>query len=308
MSPPYDALRSRLEHGPILLDAPVGAELVRRGVRWRKHGLLTDADAVRQAHVDYLEAGADVLRTNTFGLNKRTYLNVFRSPEHQAQIGAPGLKELHLRLLRAAVEAARAARDEAGRADVPLLGVMSTLEHVFRPDLAPDDADDEHAEIARTLVEAGVDALAIEAMNTVAETRAAVGAARGTGRPFVVSFAVDERGELLDGTPLRHAVEVAEHAGADAVVMTAGLLADCERALREARTYTGLPIGVAPMCGRFDPPSWKFEFHPRFGEAPAPEQFAREVAATGARIVGGWCGATPEHVAALRAALAAAVR
>lgn len=37
MSPPYKALRSRLERGPILLDAPVGAELVRRGVRWRKH-------------------------------------------------------------------------------------------------------------------------------------------------------------------------------------------------------------------------------------------------------------------------------
>jgi S-methylmethionine-dependent homocysteine/selenocysteine methylase len=305
---PYDALRSRLENGPILLDAPVGAELVRRGVRWRKHGLLTDADAVRQAHVDYLRAGADVLRTNTFGLNKRTYLNVFRSPEHQAQIGAPGLAELHLRLLRTAVEAARAARDEAGRPEVPLFGVMSTLEHVFRPDLAPDDADDEHAEIARTLAEAGVDALAVEAMNTVAETRAAVAAAGGTGRPFVVSFAVDERGELLDGTPLRHAVEVAEQGGADAVVMTAGLPAECARALREARTFTGLPIGFAPICGRFDPPSWKFEFHPRFGESPAPEQFAREVAATGARIVGGWCGAGPEHVAALRAAVGAAAR
>jgi S-methylmethionine-dependent homocysteine/selenocysteine methylase len=210
--------------------------------------------------------------------------------------------------LRKAVEAAGAARDEVGRPDVPLLGVMSTLEHVFRPDLAPDDAEDEHAEIARTLAEAGVDGLAIEAMNTVAETRAAVEAARGTGRPFMVSFAVDERGELLDGTPLRHAVEVAEQAGADAVVVTAGPLADCAAALREARTYTGMPIGIAPMCGRFDPPSWKFEFHPRFGESPAPEQFAGEIAALGARIVGGWCGAGPEHVAALREALGAAVR
>jgi S-methylmethionine-dependent homocysteine/selenocysteine methylase len=300
MSLPYDALRARAERGPILLDAPVGAELVRRGVRWRKHGLLTDADAVRQVHVDYLNAGADVIRTNTFGLNKRTYLNVFRSPEHQAQIGAPGLKDLHLRLLRTAVEVAHSARDDAGRPEVPVFGVMSTLEHVFRPDLAPHDADEEHAEIAGTLAESGVDALAVEAMNTVAETRAAVDAARATGLPFAVSFAVDERGELLDGTPLRHAAEVAEHGGAEAILMTAGLPGDCVRALREARTYTGLPIGIAPMCGRFDPPSWKFEFHPRFGEAPAPDAFAREVLDSGARIVGGWNGATPEHVAALR--------
>ncbi|HEY3109141.1 MAG TPA: homocysteine S-methyltransferase family protein, partial [Chloroflexota bacterium] len=79
---------------PILLDGPVGAELVRRGVRWRKNALQTDADAVRDAHLDYLRAGADLLRTDTFGLNHRTYLDVFRSREHMRRIGAPGLETL----------------------------------------------------------------------------------------------------------------------------------------------------------------------------------------------------------------------
>ncbi len=50
----------------MLLDGGVGAELVRRGVRWRKHGLLTDTAAVEQLHSEYIAAGADVIRTNTF--------------------------------------------------------------------------------------------------------------------------------------------------------------------------------------------------------------------------------------------------
>lgn len=63
-----EALRTRLQNRqPILLDGPMGSELVRRGVRWRKHGLLTDADKVEQLHAEYLAAGADVLRTGRWG-------------------------------------------------------------------------------------------------------------------------------------------------------------------------------------------------------------------------------------------------
>ena len=58
----------------------MGSELVSRGVRWRGHGMLTDADAVRALYREYLDAGCDVLRTNTFQLNRRIYLDVFRDP------------------------------------------------------------------------------------------------------------------------------------------------------------------------------------------------------------------------------------
>ena len=304
----YARLRDRLEHSTVLLDAPVGAELVRRGVRWRKHGLLTDADAVRQAHADYLRAGADLLRTNSFGLNRRTYLNVFRSPEHMAQIGAPGLATLHLRLLARAVELAREARDQAGRADAPVAGVLSTLEHVFRPDLAAsgEAAAAEHAEIADALARAGADMLVVEAMTTIDETRQALAAARATGLPCWVSFAVDEHGDLLGRESLAEAARLAEELGAEAVVVTGGPPEDVETAFRALRPALRVPGGLAPMCGRFDPPSWKFEFHPQFALAPPPEQFAaraRAWVADGARVLGAWCGATPEHVAALRRAV-----
>ena len=76
----YAHIQSKLDSGqPILLDGAMGSELVRRGVRWRKHGMLTDAPAVQQLHQEYALAGADVLRTNTFQLNPRIYLDVLRA-------------------------------------------------------------------------------------------------------------------------------------------------------------------------------------------------------------------------------------
>src|SRR5512145_1171181 len=126
----YERIQARLEkRQPVLLDGPMGSELVRRGVRWRKHGLLTDADKVRRLHDEYLAAGADVIRTNTFQLNPRIFLNVFRNREHMAHIGAPGLADLTPKLLRTSVKVAREARAAAGaEGRAAIAGVLSPLE------------------------------------------------------------------------------------------------------------------------------------------------------------------------------------
>ena len=151
---PYDRVRRLLEDDDtVVLSGPMGSELVRRGVRWRGHGMLTDADAVRALYAEYLDTGADVLRTNTFQLNRRIYLDLFRDEAHMAHIGAPGLATRHVDLTRRSVEPAREARDASGRPDVAIAGVMSPLEHCFRPDLVPgaEAARREHAGLARTL-------------------------------------------------------------------------------------------------------------------------------------------------------------
>src|SRR6267378_1377917 len=156
---PYAALQNRLSRGEcVVLDGGVGSELVRRGVRWRVNGLRTDADTVANVHDAYLEAGADVLRTNTFQLNRRTYRNVFRDAAHMRHIGAPDLEQRVPELVPRAVALAKEARERANRPDVAIAGVMSPLEHCFRPDLAPSDgeASAEHHEIAQLLAGAGV--------------------------------------------------------------------------------------------------------------------------------------------------------
>jgi enediyne biosynthesis protein CalE2 len=308
----YEAIQKRLKAGePVLLDGGVGTELVRRGVRWRKHGLLTDAAAVEQLHADYLAAGADVLRTDTFQLNPRIYLNVFRNRAHMAHIGAPGLAELTPKLIRTSVQAARKARAAAKREEqVAVAGVLAPLEHCFRPDLAPaeEQARKEHAALARVFAEEKVDFLLLESMNTIAEARAALAAGRAAGLPVWVSFVLGPEGELLSREPLDRAVAEMERGGADAVLVNCAPPEDITKAITRMKQFGRLPYGGFAHIGRFSPPSWKFEFFPQFIETESwpPERYANEAKRwrdAGATIIGGCCGTRPEHIAALRASL-----
>ncbi len=306
----YDQIRSRLQaREPVLLDGALGTELVRRGVRWRKHGLLTDAAAIEQLHLEYLAAGADVLRTNTFQLNPHIYLNVFRNREHMRHIGAPGLEELTPQLLRTSVRLARQARARARREGrAAIAGVLSPLEHCFRPDLAPrpEEARREQEALARIFAEEKVDFLLLESMNTIREARAALAAGRAVGLPVWVSFVLGPEGELLSREPLAQAVVEMERGGADAVLVNCAPPEEITRALERLRSFCSLPFGGFAHVGRFSPPSWKFEFFPQFIETDQwpPEPYAGEARRwreRGATILGGCCGTGPGHIAALRA-------
>jgi S-methylmethionine-dependent homocysteine/selenocysteine methylase len=313
----YQTIRAKLAAGqPVILDGPMNTELVRRGVRWRKHGLLTDTVEVERVHREYIEAGADVIRTNTFQLNPLTYLNVFRSPEHQAHIGAPGLADLVPQLLRTAVRLARQARTKAMKTEtVALAGVLSPLQHCYRPDMAPpeDDARRTHYEMARTFAELGVDFLFCECMNRIREARAALAAARSTGLPVWVSFVPGPEGELLSGEPLAEAAREMEKGGAEAVLISNCPLEDVTRAIPKLKTATQLPIGGFAHVGKFSPPSWKFDFFPQFIETDScpPERYvseARRWRQAGASILGSDCGTGPAHTAALVSALQSLAR
>jgi S-methylmethionine-dependent homocysteine/selenocysteine methylase len=308
---PYSALRERLERGAaVVLDGPMGSELVRRGLRWRDHAMRTDGEAVQRLHEEYIGAGADVVRTNTFQLNKRTYLNVFHDAEHMRHIGAPRLEYRAAELTRRSVELAKAARDRSSRPEVAIAGVMSPLEHCFRPDLSPrpEQAAPEHEEIAALLADAGVDLLLLESMNTFAEAVVAARAAQITGLPVWASFVVGADGELLSGESLAKAVAEMQSLGVEAVLVNCAPPEDVSRALRAIAPRAARPFGAYAHLGRFDPPSWKFEFFPRFSETEAwsPDRYvaaARSWRASGARILGGCCGTGPAHIRALKAAL-----
>jgi S-methylmethionine-dependent homocysteine/selenocysteine methylase len=314
MTAARETIRRKIQRGePVLLDGPMGSELVRRGVRWRKHGLLTDADAVLRLHQEYLAAGAQVLRTNTFQLNPRVYLNVFRSREHMRHIGAPGLETLVPRLIAKSVELAREAKRNAGREDdVAIAGVISPLEHCFRPDLAPseDASFSEHAEMAKQFAGAGVDFLLAESMNTIGEARAALRAGCEENLPVWVSFVLGPEGDLLGGEPLERAAKEMEDGGAEAVLVNCAPPGDLTHAIERMSGFCRGPFGAFAHIGKFSPPSWKFEFHPQFIETESwpPGAYAAEARRwldAGARIVGGCCGTGPEHIRSLAAALGA---
>ena len=313
----YSTIQQKLSKGqPVLLDGPMNSELVRRGVRWRKHGLLTDTAAVQQLHEEYVAAGADVLRTNTFQLNPKTYLNVFRNASHQAHIGAPGLADLVPKLLRTSVQLAKAARAKHSKEQtVAIAGMLSPLQHCYRPDLAPpfEDAKREHEAMARVFAEEKVDFLIAESMNCIGEAKAALAAGRAAGLPVWVSFVLGPEGELLSREPLAQAVQEMERGGAEAVMVSNSPPEDVGNAIARMKGATKLPFGGFAHAGKFSPPSWKFDFFPQFIETDAwpPGRYSAEAKRwreSGAMLFGSCCGTSPAHTTALHEMLRSAER
>ena len=306
----YSRIKEKFDKDtPVILDGGIGTEVVRRGIRWRQHGIEDAPQVIRQIHIDYLRAGADVITSHTFNLTKRNFINFFRDAQHMAEIGAPGLETKARHLCREAVSLAREALAETARDGlVPIAGSISPVNHLFRPDLSPgpDESYDHHKECAQVLADAGVDLIFLEAMNTVEEMTAAIRGAREQNLPVWVSLIPDVNAHLLSGESLPEAAAVARREGADAVLLSAALPDIVSRGLPSI--LNGGPCGAKALIGRYSPPSWKPDFYPRFvntDETP-PDKYAtlaKEWISTGARIVGGSSGTTPEHIAAVKKAV-----
>ena len=303
----YDNINEKLSSGqPILLDGGIGTEVMRRGVRWRQHGIEDAPDVIRDIHVDYLDAGVDVLTTHTFNLTKRNFINFFRDAEHMALIGPAGLPTKAKELCHTAVSLAKEALTQTGKAEtVPLAGSIAPVMHLFRPDLSPskDDCLTHHSECVEILSDCGVDFIFFESMNNTREAQAALQAAAEFDLPVWMSFVPGMDGNLLNGEPLLDAANLARSQGAKAVLVSAASLSMITKSL--PNIINGSPCGAKAIVGRYSPPSWKPDFYPNFVDTDkvSPEKYAQEVNSwldQGAQIVGGSSGTTPEHIRALR--------
>lgn len=302
MTPPpgrAPSLRDRLRDGPpLVFDGATGTELERRGQRtglplWSTHALLEAPEVVAAIHADYARAGADVLIANTFRTQRRTLA--------RAAADVPGLAERDMELTALAVELARRGARQAGRA-VWVAGSAPPLEDCYHPERVP-DADAlarEHGRHAEALARAGVDLVAVETMNTVREAEAAAAAAREAGLDCVVGFVCWDGPRLLSGEMLETACErVARHAPL-AVGVNCLPPSNVDACLAVLARLDG-PFGVYPNLGE---PEDERGF--RRSEATSPERLAERAVdwvAAGARYVGGCCGTTPDHIAAIARAL-----
>lgn len=291
-------LQQRLTRGElVLLDGALGSELERRGVRtplplWSAQALLDAQATLRDVHEDYARAGADVIATATFRTTPRVMRKAGR-PVSDAD-----------RLTDAAVRTASEARDRAaaGR-PVWIGGSMGPLEDCYRPEDAPPagDMEREHADQARRLKRAGAELILLETMNRIDEAAAASRAARQTGLPFTVSFVCKGGARLLSGEPLADAVRAVEPCGPMAVLVNCTPLDETLACLDTLSRAAHLPFGCYPNAGCVAP-SGEWSFDP----AVTPERFAaraREWIRTGAQVLGGCCGTSPEHIRALRESL-----
>ena len=302
----YAAIQDKLARDEVvILDGAIGTEILRRDLTWADHQLLSRPDVVRAIHEDYIRAGADVISTNTFQLARRSFLNHFKDVEHMHHLGAPDLETRAERLLRAAVELAQAARTRvADGRPVAVAGAITTLEWCFRPDLAPgpEQALAEYRELIGTLADAGCDLVLIETVNSTAEARVAARAAREVGIPAWVAFVCDQAGRLFTGETMAAAEAALAESAPDVVLLNCAPPDDVAAGLRELVASRRGPSGLYPHVGRFDPPEWFFtdEYPPARYLAEA-----RGWVEQGARVVGGCCGTTPDHIAALARGLRA---
>ena len=303
----YNTINKKLlGRQPILLDGGIGTEVMRRGVRWRQHGIEDAPDTIRDIHRDYLNAGVDILTTHTFNLTKRNFINFFRDGEHMSLIGASGLASKADELCRSAISLAKEALTETGKAEtVPLAGSISPVMHLFRPDLSPpkNDCIVHHRECIKILSDCGVDLIFFEGMNTIREAQAALEAASGFDLPVWMSFVPDMDGNLLSGESLQSAAHHARSKGVLAVLVSAGSMPMITKSL--PNIVNGSPCGAKAVIGQYSPPSWKPDFYPRFENTKivSPEAYARQAQGwlnQGALIIGGSSGTTPEHIRAVR--------
>ena len=298
----YEPIREKLARNEtVILDGAIGTEILRRHVTWADHQLANRPGLVRSIHEDYIRAGADVLSTNSFQLCRRALYNHFRDQAHRRHIGAADLDDRANKLLAASVHLAREARDHAaaGR-PVAVAAAVTTLEWCFRPDLAPSSAQarDEYREIFDVVKEAGADLVLLETVNSIGEAKVALEACKAAGLPCWVSFVCNEEGKLFTGETLAQAVAALEPLGADAILVNCAPPDDIFAGMRELAPHAKVPTGAYPHIGRFNPPEWLFT-----DEYP-PARYTEEAARwkqLGARILGGCCGTTPDHIAALAA-------
>src|SRR5215467_6431693 len=290
---PYELSR-RLAAGPLLCDGAMGTLLYARGVSLDACFdvlNLNNPCVVQAIHADYITAGSDCIETNTFGANR------FKLAVH-------GLDRQVREINRRGVALARDVRESSGR-DVFVLGSIGPLGKYLAPlgTVTPDEARAAFQEQAEALLEGGVDAFVVETFSDLNEVALAVAAIRAiTDVPIIAEMAFTDDGTTFTGRP---AAEVAralralpvEALGANCSVGSSTLYEVLEQMRGEAGN---LPLCIQPNAGL---PS-------RIGErliylsSPAyMAEYAERMVGAGAHLVGGCCGTTPQHIAAMREVL-----
>ena len=293
----YQFIKEKLaKRETILLDGAIGTEILRREVTWADHQLMSRPEFVRTIHTDYINAGAEIISTNSFQLCKRALFNHFRDEAHRRRIGAGDLDTRASTLLAQSVKLAIEAREQTkANQPVAVAAAVTTLEWCFRPDLAPSDtqARTEYREIFEVVKDARADLVLLETVNSIHEAVTALKVAKEVGLPFWVSFVPTEKGNLFTGETLKKAAAAMEKGGAEAMLLNCAPPDDISAGMKQLASATKLPIGAYAHIGRFDPPEWLFT------EEYPPSKYMAESAAwkkMGATILGGCCGTTPEHI------------
>jgi homocysteine S-methyltransferase len=293
MSSPF---LDRLAQGPLLADGAMGTLLYQHGASFADSfdGLnLTNPTLIESIHREYLAAGARLIETNTFGAN------AIRLAPHSLQDNVR-------RIARQGVKVARAAREIAG-VDAFVAGSIGPLGKPLQPfgQIAVAEAEASFRAAAEGLLEGGCDCFILETFQDLNEILAALRAVRALTLevPVIAQMTFGDDGKTFYGHTPTLAVQMLRQAGAAVVGLNCGVgpqptLEVLEEMVRAAE---GTPVSAMPNAGLPQKVDGRYVY------LSSPEyfaDFAARAAALGVRIIGGCCGTTPAHTAAMRDRLA----
>jgi homocysteine S-methyltransferase len=281
---------ARIDQRPVVCDGAMGTMLYSKGISPNRCFDELNASMpqlVKEIHLAYVKAGAEVLETNTFGANKFR-LQKFGLAERIGEFNRAG---------------ACLAREVAGD-DLYVAGAVGPLGIRLEP-LGPTSGAEARAafrEQITALIEGGVDLILIETMMDLNEAHQALLAAREVGQlPVIVQMTVQDDGSTATGTLPEEFARALDAWGADVIGVNCSVgPAAVQETLERIASVTDKRLSAQPNAGM-----------PRTVEGRnlylcSPEymaSYARRFIQTGARMVGGCCGTTPDHIRAIKAAV-----
>ncbi len=273
---------------PLIMDGATGTELEKQGVPmdgilWNALVAETHPEVLSRVHASYLEAGAQIIITNTFATSR--YMLAYGNQANRFE-----------RLNRQAARLALQTRDRHGQPAWVAGGISTTTLFQQMPDLAT--VRQAHRDQAALYAAEGVDLIILEMMWDVEYTAAALAGAARTGLPVWVGFSteVTPRGEVQSfesDLSFAAVLDQLDLSAAQAVGIMHTLTTDVEPSLQVLRDYWSDPLFVYAHSGEFRMPHWQFS------DIIAPAAYARMAAqwvASGVGAVGGCCGLGPDHI------------
>lgn len=273
---------SAMAQRPLVFDGATGTMLQKLGLKpggCPDELCLKDPGLVKKVHTAYIEAGSDIVTTNTFGAN-RAKLNEY-------DLGSK-LREINIAAAKCAREAAGDNRFVAGG-----LGPTGRFAEPVG-DMSFDEALAIFSEQALALKEGGADLIIIETMMDIREMKAAIMGARTTGLPVVATMTFDETMRTVLGTPPESFAIMAEALGAACIGANCSLgIEGIYKALAAMSKVCSIPLIAQPNAGIPVLKGTETVF------PASPEEMAAYVpklVEAGVKVLGGCCGTTPEHI------------
>ncbi|WP_323120319.1 homocysteine S-methyltransferase family protein [Burkholderia alba] len=295
------SLRLRLASKmPVLLDGATATELQRRGYEmrpplWSAESLLTPEGraALLEIHGEYVEAGADIITANTF----RTTRKAVSASSHRITAAE---------LTAVAVELARQAIDQAGGGrEILIAGSLAPVADAYRPEETPSNGilREEHGDSISGLLDAGVDLILAETINTWREAQVIGALCRERQAPFIVSFVCNPDGLLLSGENYAPLADFVAEFAPLAISINCSNLAATHLALSRLPSIGHLALGAYPNVeDRSEEPADApgGYLRPNVSTRQFVEFISESASRYGLSLVGGCCGTSPRYIAALR--------